>query len=321
MMWRWVGLLAALGAGACAAQSPNYPNKPIRWVVPFAPSGGTDVVVRPIALKLGERLGQSILYENRGGAGGVIAGEIVARATPDGYTMLVAAVAVMTVNVSLMKLPFDPVKDFTPITKFADVPNLLAARATLPVKTVPDLIAYAKTSPGKLLWALSGIGSGGHLAMEMFRLSTGIDVVRVYYKGAGPATFALLGNEADVLFANPGVFMPHIKSGKLRALAVASRQRLPLFPDTPTFIEAGHPDFESGSWYGLAGPARTPAAIVNFMQKEVAAVLKEPEVLARLAADGAQAVGNAPEVFAQEIRNDIVRWAKVIKAANITVKN
>jgi len=321
MQWRLTGLLLALIAGTCPAQSPNYPNKPIRWVVPFAPGGGTDVVVRPIALRMGERLGQSILYENRGGAGGVIAGEIVSRATPDGYTMLVAAVAVMTVNVSLMKLPFDPVKDFTPITKFADVPNLLAARAGLPVKTIPELVAYAKGNPGKLLWALSGIGSGGHLAMEMFRLSTGIDAVRVYYKGAGPATFALLGNEADVLFANPGVFMSHIKSGKLRALAVASRQRLPLFPDTPTFIEAGHADFESGSWYGLAGPARTPPAIVNFMHKEAAAVLKEPEILARLAADGAMPVGNTPDAFAKEIRDDIVRWAKVIKAAGITLKN
>lgn len=321
MMTRCLGAAALLAANACLAQAPGYPSKPVRWVVPFAPGGGTDVVVRPIAQRMGERLGQSILYENRGGAGGVIAGEIVARATADGYTMLVAAVAVMTVNVSLMKLPFDPVKDFTPITKFADVPNLLAARANLPVKTIPELVGYAKASPGKLLWALSGIGSGGHLAMEMFRLSTGIDTVRVYYKGAGPAMFALLGNEADVLFANPGVFMPHIKSGKLRALAVASRQRLALFPDTPTFIEAGHADFESGSWYGLAGPARTPPAIVAFMHKEVAAVMKEPEILARLAADGAMPVASAPEVFAKEIRDDIVRWAKVIKAANITLKN
>lgn len=322
MAWKRAAVVAAvLGTNACFAQAPSYPNKPIRWVVPFAPGGGTDVVVRPIALRMSEKLGQSILYENRGGAGGVIAGEIVARATPDGYTMLVAAVAVMTVNVSLMKLPFDPVKDFTPITKFADVPNLLAARATLPVKTLPELVTYAKSNPGKLLWALSGIGSGGHLAMEMFRLSTAIEPVRVYYKGAGPAMFALLGNEADVLFANPGVFMPHIKSGKLRTLAVASRQRMSLFPDAPTFIEAGYADFESGSWYGLAGPARLPPAIANYMHKEAAAVLKEPEILARLAADGATPVGNAPDAFAQEIRADIARWAKVIKAANITLKN
>jgi tripartite-type tricarboxylate transporter receptor subunit TctC len=313
--------LAACAAVEAAAQNVNYPTKPMRWVVPFAPGGGTDVVARPIALKMGERLGQSVLYENRGGAGGVIAGEIVARATPDGYTMLVAAVAVMTVNVSLMKLPFDPVKDFAPVTKFANVPNLLAARASLPVKTVPELVTYARSNPGKLLWALSGVGSGGHLAMEMFRLSTAIDPVRVWYKGAGPAAVALLGNEADVLFANPGVFMPHIKSGKLRPLAVAARQRIAVLPDAPTFIEAGHADFESGSWYGLAAPARTPAAIVDRVQREAAAVLKEPEITARLAADGAMPVGNSPQAFAQEIRDDIARWAKVIKAANITLQN
>lgn len=320
-MFRLAVFLTVFGAGGCFAQAVNYPTKPMRWVVPFAPGGGTDVVARPIALKMSERLGQPVLYDNRGGGGGILAGEIVARATPDGYTMLVAAVAVMTVNVSLMKMPFDPVKDFAPVTKFASVPNLLAARASLPVKTVPELIAYAKGSPGKLLWALSGVGSGGHLAMEMFRLSTVIDPVRVYYKGAGPATVALLSNEADVLFANPGVFMPHIKSGKLRAIAVAARERIAVLSGTPTFIEAGHADFESGSWYGLAAPARTAPAIVERVYRVAAEVLKEPDIIARLAADGAVPVGNSPQAFSQEIRDDIVRWAKVIKAANITLQN
>jgi tripartite-type tricarboxylate transporter receptor subunit TctC len=320
-MQRWAGLLAALAVSNGWAQQTDFPTKPMRGVVPFAPGGGTDVVARPIAIKFGERMGHSVIYENRGGAGGVIAGEIVARAAPDGYTMLVAAVAVMTVNVSLMKMPFDPVKDFAPVTKLASVPNLLAARASLPAKSVPELVSYAKTNPGKLLWALSGVGSGGHLAMEMFKMSTGIDVVRVFYKGAGPATVALLGNEADVLFANPGVFMPHIRSGKLNVLAVASRQRLPLFPNSPTFIEVGHADFESGSWYGLAAPAGTPSAILNKVQREAAAVLRDPDIVKRLAADGAEPVGNTPEAFAKEIRDDIVRWAKVIKAAGIKVQN
>lgn len=320
-MQKWAGVLAAFAAGGCYAQQVNFPTKPMRWVIPFAPGGGTDVVARPIALKFGERMGQSVIYENRGGAGGVIAGEIVARAAPDGYTMLVAAVAVMTVNVSLMKMPFDPVKDFAPVTKLASVPNLLAARAGFPARSVPELIAYAKANPGKLLWALSGVGSGGHLAMEMFKMSTGIDVVRVFYKGAGPATVALLGNEADVLFANPGVFMPHIKAGKLNVVAVASRARLPLFPNSPTFIEAGHADFESGSWYGLAAPAGTPPAIVRKVQQEAAAVLRDPEILKRLAADGAEPVGNSPEAFGKEIRDDIVRWGKVIKSAGIKIQN
>ncbi len=320
-MLRIAILFAALVTGAAAlAQPVGYPTKPMRWLVPFAPGGGTDVVVRPIALRMSERLGQSVLYENRGGAGGILAGEIVARATPDGYTLLVAAVAVMTVNPSLIKMPFDPVKDFAPITKFASVPNVLAARSALPAKTLADLVGYAKANPGKLLWALSGTGSGGHLAMEMFRMVNNLDAVRVFYKGAGPATLALLGNEADVLFANPGVFMPHIKSGRLRALAVAARQRIGVLPDVPTFIESGFADFESGSWYGLAAPARTPNAIVQKLYQESAAVLREPDIVSRLALDGAMPVGNTPEAFAREIRDDIVRWAKVIKSANITIQ-
>jgi tripartite-type tricarboxylate transporter receptor subunit TctC len=321
-MWRWFGMILVLGAlvDESTAQQRSYPVKPMRWVVPFAPGGGTDVVVRPIAQKMSERLGQSVLYDNRGGGGGVIAGETVARATPDGYTLLVAAVAVMTVNPTLMKMSFDPIKDFAPITKFASVPNILAARAAFPPRNAQDMVAYAKASPGKVTWALSGIGSGGHLAMEMLRINTGIDVVRVFYKGAGPATIGLLGNEADLLFANPGVFMPHLKSGKLRALAVASRQRIQVLPDVPTMIESGFPDFESGSWYGLAAPAGTPAAIVDQLQREAVKVLQLPDIVARLALDGATAVGNTPQQFAQEIKDDTARWAKVIKAANITLQ-
>jgi tripartite-type tricarboxylate transporter receptor subunit TctC len=319
-MRTYIKLAAVLflaAASQCFAQGGAYPVKPMRWVVPFAPGGGTDVVARPIAQKMSEKLGQSVLYDNRGGAGGVIAGEIVARAMPDGYTLLVAAVAVMTVNPSLMKMPFDPVKDFVPITKFASVPNILAARASFPVRTIQELAPYAKANPGKVLWAQSGTGSGGHLATEMFSLATGSQVTRVFYKGAGPATVALLGNEADVLFANPGVFMPHIKAGRLRPMAVASLQRIAVLPDVPTMIESGFPKFESSSWYGLAAPKGTPMTIVDFLHKEVASVLKLPDITARLALDGAYPVGNTPQEFAQEILDDIARWAKVIKAAGI----
>jgi tripartite-type tricarboxylate transporter receptor subunit TctC len=321
MMWRWLtmaALLALAGISQVLAQAGAYPNKPIRWVVPFAPGGGTDVIARPVAQKLSERLGQSILYENRGGGGGVIAGEIVARANPDGYTLLVAAVAVMTVNVSLMpKMPFDPVKDFAPITKFATVPNMLAARSAFPVRTVQEVVEYAKANPGKLTWAVSGIGSAGHLAMELFRLNTGIKAVQVTYKGAGPATVALLSNEADLLFANPGVFMPHIKSGRLRAIAVASLKRISILPDVATLNESGFPGFENGSWYGLAAPAGTPRPIIEFVHAETVKVLNHPDILSQFALDGAQPVGNTPQAFAREIREDIAKWAKVIKDANI----
>lgn len=319
-----VSMWCAIASGAPslhAAQNDTvagYPTKPIRWVVPFAPGGGTDVIARPIALKMSERLGQSVLYDNRGGGGGLIAGEIVARANPDGYTLLVAAVAVMTVNVSLLpKMPFDPVKDFAPITKFASVPNMLVARSPFPVRTVQDVIDYAKANPGKVTWAVSGIGSAGHLGMELFRLNTGIKVVQVTYKGAGPAAVGLLSNEADLLFANPGVFTAHIKAGRLRGIAVASLKRISILPDLPTLDESGFPGFENGSWYGLAAPARTPASIITRLHGETVKVLNQPDILAQLTLDAASPVGNTPQAFAQEIRDDIAKWAKVIKDANI----
>jgi tripartite-type tricarboxylate transporter receptor subunit TctC len=330
MMQSKIGIVAACCALAShlplhAAQgdtAAGYPNKPIRWVIPFAAGGGTDVIARPIAQKLSERLGQSIVYENRGGGGGLIAGEIVAKANPDGYTLLVAAVAVMTVNVSLLpKMPFDPVKDFAPITKFATVPNMLVARAALPVRTVQEVIDYAKTNPGKVSWAVSGIGSAGHLGMELIRLTTGIKVTQITYKGAGPAVIGLLSNEADLLLANPGVFMAHIKAGRLRGIAAASLKRIPILPDLPTLHESGFPGFENGSWYGLAAPARTPAAVITLLHDEAVKVLRHPDIVAQLTRDAASPVGNTPQAFAQEIRDDIAKWAKVIKDANIKLTN
>ena len=319
-MWQRFGLVVVImlmGALQAHAQEGRYPNKPIRWVIPFAPGGGTDMVARPVAAKLTERLGQQILYDNRGGGGGVIAGEIVANAAPDGYTLLVAAVAVMTVTGSLQKMPFDPLKDFAPITKFADVPNMLASRSTLPIARLQEVVPYAKANPGKLRWALSGTGSAGTLSMELLRLSTGIDIIPIPYKGAGPAMIAVVGNEADLMFANPAVFMPHIKGGRLRALGAASLQRIAALPDMPTFHESGFPGFESQSWYGLAAPARTPAAIIALWHRETVAVLNQPDIVARITADGGTPVGNTPQKFAQQIRDETAKWAKVIKDANI----
>jgi tripartite-type tricarboxylate transporter receptor subunit TctC len=312
-----MALMTLIGASQGFAQSGAYPNKPIRWVIPFAPGGGTDMVARPVAAKLTDRLGQQILYDNRGGGGGVIAGEIVANANPDGYTLLVAAVAIMTVNVHLMKLPFDPVKDFAPITKIAAVPNMLAVRTAFPVSKVQDVVSYARTNPGKVRWALSGPGSAGTLSMELLRLMTKIDVVPIPYKGAGPAMIGVLSGEADVMFANPAVFMPHIVGGRLRAIATASMQRTAALPEMPTFHESGFANFESLSWYGLAAPARTPQAIIALLHKETTAVLKQPDIVTRITQDGGFPVGNTPQEFAQEIRADIAKWAKVIKDANI----
>ncbi len=312
-----LALLIISGVPHVCAQEAPYPNKPIRWVIPFAPGGGTDMVARPVASKLTDRIGQHILYDNRGGAGGVIAGEIVAKANPDGYTLLVAAVAVMTVNVSLMKMPFDPVKDFIAITKFANVPNMLASRSTISIAKVQDVTTYAKANPGKLRWALSGTGSSGTLSMELFRLNTGIDITPIPYKGAGPAMIAVVSNEADLMFANPAVFMPHITAGRLRAIATASMQRIAVLPDMPTFHESGFPNFESISWYGLAAPARTPQRIIDYLHRETTAVLRQPDIVSRITQDGGLPAANSPKEFAQEIRNDIAKWAKVIKDAKI----
>jgi tripartite-type tricarboxylate transporter receptor subunit TctC len=313
----WAALLALAGPSAAFAQANAYPTKPVRLLVPFAPGGGADVTVRPFVQKLGERLGQSVIYENRGGAGGVLAGETVARASPDGYTLLLGAVSVMTVTVNLMKMPFDPVRDFAPITKLADVPSLLAARPGFAPRTLREMVDYAKTNPGKLIWAVSGIGSAGHLAMERFRLEQRLDVVQVLYKGAGPGTLALLSNEADIMSANPGVFMAHIKAGRLRPIAVSSAKRISILPDLPTYLEMGFPGYVHGSWYGLVAPARTPAAVINRLHDESVKVLNDPEIIAGLARDGASAVGNTPQAFAQEIRDEIAESAKVIKAAKI----
>ena len=313
----FAAFVALAFASGAFAQGGNYPNKPIRWVIPFQPGGGTDMVARPVAAKLTDRIGQQILYDNRGGGGGVSAGEIVANANPDGYTLLVAAVAVMTVTGSMQKMPFDPIKDFIPITKFANVPNMLAARTAMPITKVQEIVSYAKANPGKLRWATSGTGSAGTMSMELFKLTTGIDVITIPYKGAGPALLGLLSNEADLMFANPAVFMPHVKSGRLRGLASASLERSVALPDMPTFHESGFPGFESQSWYGLAAPARTPAAIIALWHKETVAVLNQPDIIARITQDGGTPVGNTPQQFAREIREETAKWAKVIKDAGL----
>jgi len=310
-------ILALAGASSALAQVGPYPNKPVRWVIPFAPGGGTDMVARPIAAKLTDRLGQQILYDNRGGGGGVVAGEIVAKAAPDGYTLLVAAVAVMTVTGSLQKIPFDPIKDFIPITNFASVSNMLVARAAAPISRVQDIVPYAKANPGKLRWATSGTGSAGSLAAEFFKQANNIDVILIPYKGAGPASLGLLTNEADLMFANPSVFLPHIKAGRLRAIAGAGPERIAALPDMPTLRESGYRDFESQSWYGLAAPARTPAAIIALWHKETVAVLKDPDIIARITQDGGVPVGSTPQEFARQIRDETAKWARVIKTAGI----
>ena len=312
-----IALLSVLGAAPAAAQEA-YPTKPIRWVIPYAPGGGTDVIARPLALKLGEVLGRPIVYENRGGGGGLIAGEHVARATPDGYTLLVGSNNTQTFPTLLYsKVPYDPAKDFDPITNFVVVPNVLVSHPSFPAKSIKELVAYGKANPGKINWASSGNGSGGHLALVLFAQEAGIKVLHVPFKGAGPAVTAMLGAETDLLFANSGVFLSHIQAGKLRPLAVAAMQRLPLFPDVPTLHESGFHNFESSTYYGLLAPAGTPRSAIDKLYAELAKIIKSKEQLDRLASVGAIPVANTPEEFREFIRKDVEKWAPVVKTHGI----
>ena len=315
-----VTLLCALGISTVSpvfAQG-GYPNKPIRWVVPYAPGGGTDVIARPIALRLGEVLGQPIVYENRGGGGALIAGEFVARSAADGYTLLVGSGNTHTFPTLLFdKVQYDPVKDYAPITNFVIAPNVLVAHPSFPAKNAQDIVAYGKANPGKISWASSGNGAGGHLALVLFAQQAGIKVVHVPFKGAGPAVIAMLGGETHLLFANTGVFIGHINAGRLRPIAVAAMTRLSLFPNVPTLNESGFTGFESSTYYGLLAPAGTPRPVINRLHAEVVKIIKSPESLERLASVGAVAVANTPAQFAEANRLDVEKWAKVIKEHGI----
>ncbi len=314
-------LLASVGfamvcAGAVQAQG-TYPSKPIRLLIPYAPGGGTDLVTRPVTQKLSEIFKQQILFDNRGGAFGVIASETVAKAPPDGYTLLMGTTATQTVNpVLFANVPFDTVKDFAPITIFALAPNVLAASAKFAPRTLRELIDYAKANPGKVNYASSGSGTSV-LYLEMIKQMTGAEIQFVPYKGTGPTLTAILAGEVDITFGAAGVFLGGVKDGRVKLLAAGSLERLPNLPDLPTLNEAGLPGFESASWYGMLAPAGTPRPIVNLLHGEITKILKTPDVANRYLADGAFAVGNTPESFAERIRNETERWGKVAKAAGI----
>jgi tripartite-type tricarboxylate transporter receptor subunit TctC len=313
----WMALFAAASAAQAYAQA-TYPNKPMRWIVPYAAGGGADVIARPIAIRLSEALGQSIVYDNRAGGGGLIGAEFVARSAPDGYTFLVAAGNTHVFATLLNdKIAYDPVKDFAPITKFDTTPNVLVANAAFPAKTIKELVAHGKANPGKIIWASSGNGSGGHLAIIQFAEEAGIKVLHVPYKGAGPATTGTLTGENNLIFVNTGVVMAHIKSGRLRPLGFASAKRLSTLPDVPTFDESGFPGFDSSNFKGLMAPAGTPRSVINKLHAELVRIIHSPESVARMTASGSVPVGNTPEQFAEENRLEVAKWARIIKAHGI----
>lgn len=313
----------AAGAAAAGAQSQtlapesNYPARPIRLIVPVAPGGGTEVVARIIAIKLSEVLGQQIVVDNRSGGGGVIGTEIVARASPDGYTLLFA-LASYTVTPFLVKnIPYDPVKSFTPITQVATQALVLAIHPSLPVNSVKELIAYAKTHPGKLNVGVASMGGAGHVAAEYFKQETKTQTASVMYKGGAPMLIALAGGEVQLTFATSITAMAFIKQNRVKVLATSSKQRLPYFPEVPTLEEAGLKGFEVAPWQGLLGPAGLSRAIVDQLYNEVVKLLRLPDVRERLAATGSDPVGSTPEEFAAQIKRELKQFGSVIKAAGI----
>jgi tripartite-type tricarboxylate transporter receptor subunit TctC len=304
-----------LGAFSFAhlAVAQSYPNKPVRVIVPFPPGGVSDIFARILGQKLTGMLGQPFVIDNRGGASGNIGVEIVVRSPADGYTLLVTS-ATLAINPGLYpKLPFDVKRDLAPITLIATIPNILCVHPALPVKSVKELIALAKARPGQLNFASSSSGTASHLSGELLKSMSGVNIMHVPYKGGGPMLTALLSGEVTIGFLTPINALPQIKAGKLRALAVTSRQRLQIVPDLPTMIEAGLRDFESIQWFGALAPAGTPKEIVARLNTEMAKALQLPDLRERAAAEGADLVGSAPEVFGAFIDAEINKWARVIK--------
>ena len=311
-----LALLLTLPLSAAA----QYPQRAIKMIVPFPPAGATDVVGRIVAQKLTERLGQSVVVENRPGAGGSIGSDLVAKSAPDGYTLLMATSSTHSIGPALQKLPYDPIRDFAAITHVANVPNVLVVSPKLPVGSVRELIAYAKARPGQLNFASSGIGTIVHLNAELFKMLAGVDIVHVPYKGTALSIPDLANGSVAILFDSLASVMPHVKSGNVRPLALNAQQRSSLLPDVPTLAEAGMPAFDRYTWFGMFAPAGTPPEMVRRLQAEVAAALKATDLRERFDAVGAEPVGSSPEQFVERIRSDTVRWAEVIKAGNVKVQ-
>lgn len=309
----WIFLFLTTGVG----WAQSYPAKPIRILIGFSPGGGADVVARSLSPRLVEALGQQIVVENRPGANGIIAAELAAKAPPDGYTLLVAPGNYAFAPAMNAKLPFDMATAFAPVSQLAETPLLVVVHPSVPVKSMQQLIALAKSHPKKLSYASGGIGGSGHLAMELFRTMTQVQAVHVPYKGTGAAIADLIGGQVPLCFCTlPSVF-PHVKSGRLRALAVTTTRRSTSVPDIPTVAEAGVPGYEMSQWYGLLAPAGTPAPIIERLNTEVGKALKHPESRSRLQAQGADPVGSSPQEFGTFFKAEIAKWTRIVQKAGI----
>ena len=305
-------------ANVYPALAETWPTRPIRFIVPFAPGGGGDVVGRIIGQRMSDQLGKPLVIDNRAGGGGTLGCELAAKAAPDGYTLLLGNVGPIAVGPALYpKLAYDPVRDFAPVTMIASFPNLLVANPGLPFKTVPELVAYAKSRPGALNFASAGAGTSTHLAGELFKSVAGIDVVHVPYKGGAAAMTDIIAGQVAYYFGTMPSSMPLAKAGKLRALAVTSLTRSPAAPEVPTIAESGYPKFETAAWYGLMFPAGTPREIIAKMNSAMLVVLALPDIRERLVHEGSEPMGSTPTQFGAYIKAEIAKWSAVVKAANL----
>jgi tripartite-type tricarboxylate transporter receptor subunit TctC len=305
-----------LAAGVHAADS--YPSKPIRYIIPYSPGGGTDILGRIVAQRLTERIGQQVLVDNRPGAGSILGSSILAQANPDGHTIMTANIAHGANPYLHKKLPYDTVRDFVPVTLMAVLPNVLAINPSVPARSVKALIAHAHANPGKLAYGSAGVGSANHLTMELFKVTTKSDIVHIPYKGGGPAMQDLLAGQVKAMFITVPPVLPQVKAGKLIALGISSKQRSTALPEVPTVMESGVPGFEVYEWQGVVVPRGTPKAVVQRLNREIVAVLQLPAVRDRISSLGAIVAATSPEAFAEHIRKELAQWKRVIAAAGIS---
>jgi tripartite-type tricarboxylate transporter receptor subunit TctC len=311
---------AAMLAAPAFAQS-GYPNKPIKIIAPVQPGGGVDLVARTIADRLGQALGQSIVVDNQSGGGGVVGSMMTARAAPDGYTLMVGYVGTHGTNPAVRKLPYDAIKDFTPIAMVGGTPNILIVPPSVPVSTLKEFVAYVRANPGKLSYGSSGPGTLTHLAMEQLKVAADLDIVHVPYRGIGPAITDILGGQTQALFPGLAAALPHIKAGKMKPLAVTGLKRHPLLPDVPTFEELGYKGFDGVQWYGIVGPANIPPPIVKRLNEEINKLLASPDLRERLSSEALEPMPMSPEQFGQYMRDDIGKWSRLAKARNIEISD
>ncbi|BCN40430.1 MFS transporter [Alicycliphilus denitrificans] len=312
--------VAAAGALPLGAAAQNYPAKPVTIIVPFSAGGTTDILARIVGQGLQTELGQPFVVDNRAGAGGNIGASLAAKAPADGYTLFMGTVGTHAINQALYKkMPFDPVKDFAPISRVATVPNLLVAHPSQPYKTVKELIAYAKANPGKVTFGSPGSGASPHVSGELFKSMTGTDLLHVPYKGSAPAMTDLLGGQISIMFDNMPSAIQHVRSGKLRPIAVTTAKRSPELPDVPTIAEAGVPGYEAMSWFGMFAPAATPKPVLDKLNAALVKVLNQPDVKKKIAEQGGDVVAETPAQFAAFIKAESAKWGKVVKESGATV--